>query len=89
MTVFQLRKFICDPPGRSAGLFVWLRFHPLGDRQRFHRWPVDQLNVGAVIAGGMVSKHRDSAYRAGRFDRWVKVKNRRHPAFSRVMEQFG
>jgi len=25
---------------------------------------------------GLVSKHRDSLYRAGRFDRWIKVKNR-------------
>ena len=25
----------------------------------------------------------------GRFDRWVKVKNRQHPAFSRVQDQFG
>ena len=25
--------------------------------------------------------------RGGRFDRWIKVKNRKHPAFSRVMEQ--
>jgi len=36
---------------------------------------------------GLVSKHRDSPYRGGRFDRWIKVKNRQHPAFSRVMEQ--
>jgi hypothetical protein len=36
---------------------------------------------------GLVSKHRDSFYRAGRFDRWVKVKNRQHPAFSWVMDQ--
>ena len=35
---------------------------------------------------GLVSKHRDSTYRAGRFDRWVRVKNRSHPAFSRVMD---
>jgi bifunctional non-homologous end joining protein LigD len=35
---------------------------------------------------GLVSKHRDSRYHAGRFDRWVKVKNRQ--AFSRVMDQF-
>ena len=35
---------------------------------------------------GLVSKHRDSSYRAGRFDRWVKNKNRAHPAFSRVMD---
>ena len=32
---------------------------------------------------GLVSKHRESPYRGGRFDRWVKVKNRQHPAFSR------
>jgi bifunctional non-homologous end joining protein LigD len=25
---------------------------------------------------GLVSKHRDSPYRGGRFDRWIKVKNR-------------
>jgi len=25
---------------------------------------------------GIVSKHRESSYRAGRFNRWVKVKNR-------------
>jgi len=37
----------------------------------------------------LVSKHRDSTYRGGRFDRWVKVKNRQHPAFRRVMEAFG
>jgi ATP-dependent DNA ligase len=36
---------------------------------------------------GLVSKHRK--YRGGRFDRWVKVKNRTHPAFSRVLDQFG
>jgi bifunctional non-homologous end joining protein LigD len=38
---------------------------------------------------GLVSKHRESSYRAGRFDRWIKVKNRQHPAFSRVLDQFG
>ena len=37
---------------------------------------------------GQVSKHRDSLYRAGRFDRWIKVKNRAHAAFSRVMDAF-
>jgi bifunctional non-homologous end joining protein LigD len=37
---------------------------------------------------GLVSKHRDSAYRGGRFERWIKVKNRQHPAFSRVMDTF-
>ena len=38
---------------------------------------------------GMVSKHRDRPYRAGRSPHWVKVKNRPHPAFSRVLGQFG
>ena len=38
---------------------------------------------------GLVPKHRDSLYRGGRFDRWVKVKNRQHPAFSRVKDAFG
>jgi len=31
---------------------------------------------------GLVSKHRDSSYRAGRFDRWVKVKNWSHRGVS-------
>ena len=35
---------------------------------------------------GLVSKHRESPYRSGRFARWVKVKNRSHPAWSRVMD---
>jgi hypothetical protein len=34
---------------------------------------------------GMVSKHRESSYRGGRFDRWI---NRQHPAYSRVADQF-
>ena len=36
---------------------------------------------------GMVSKHRESSYRGGRCDRWIKVKNRQHPAMSRVADQ--
>ena len=35
---------------------------------------------------GMVSKRRDRPYRAGRCNYWVKVKNRKHPAMGRVME---
>ena len=37
---------------------------------------------------GLVSKHHESIYRGGRSDRWIKVKNRAHPAFSRVLDQF-
>ena len=29
-----------------------------------------------------------SSYRAGRSPHWVKVKNRQHPAFSRVLNYF-
>ena len=37
---------------------------------------------------GMVSKRSDRSYRAGRSRDWIKVKNRKHPALSRVMEAF-
>ena len=37
---------------------------------------------------GLVSKHRESTYRGGPSDRWIKVKNRKHPASGRVLDQF-
>ena len=37
---------------------------------------------------GMVSKRADRPYRAGRSKNWVKVKNRKHPAYRRVPDQF-
>jgi bifunctional non-homologous end joining protein LigD len=37
---------------------------------------------------GMVSKHRDRAYRIGRCEHWIKNKNRAHPAFARVEDRF-
>ena len=37
---------------------------------------------------GLVSKRRDSPYRAGRSTDWIKVKNREHPAMSRVADLF-
>jgi bifunctional non-homologous end joining protein LigD len=37
---------------------------------------------------GLVSKRRDWPYRAGRSRHWPKVKNRKHPAMSRVMKTF-
>ncbi|WP_316207431.1 RNA ligase family protein [Bradyrhizobium sp. SZCCHNR3118] len=36
---------------------------------------------------GIVSKHRDRRYRPRTCD-WVKVKNRTHPAYARVMDSF-
>jgi ATP-dependent DNA ligase len=38
---------------------------------------------------GLVSKRRDRPYQAGRSKHWIKVKNRKHPAMSRVMDAFG
>ncbi|MET4170944.1 bifunctional non-homologous end joining protein LigD [Bradyrhizobium sp. LA6.1] len=35
---------------------------------------------------GLVSKRKDRRYGAGRSKDWIKVKNRRHPAFTRVMD---
>jgi bifunctional non-homologous end joining protein LigD len=35
---------------------------------------------------GMVSKHRDRAYRAGASPNWLKVKNPAHAAMQRVKE---
>jgi bifunctional non-homologous end joining protein LigD len=32
---------------------------------------------------GLVSKHRERPYRAGRCRHWIKIKNRTHPAMSR------
>jgi bifunctional non-homologous end joining protein LigD len=37
---------------------------------------------------GIVSKRSDRPYRAGRARDWVKVRNRRHHAFGRVMDSF-
>jgi bifunctional non-homologous end joining protein LigD len=37
---------------------------------------------------GLVSKHRERRYEAGRCKHWIKVKNRRHPAYNRVLDQF-
>jgi bifunctional non-homologous end joining protein LigD len=38
---------------------------------------------------GLVSKRRDRPYQGGRSKHWVKVKNRTHPAMSRVIESLG
>jgi ATP-dependent DNA ligase len=35
---------------------------------------------------GLVSKHRDRPYQAGRSKHWIKVKNRKHPAMYRAMD---
>jgi bifunctional non-homologous end joining protein LigD len=37
---------------------------------------------------GLVSKHRERPYRAGRSPHWLKIKNRSHPSIDRVNEAF-
>jgi len=37
---------------------------------------------------GLVSKRRDRRQSGGRSRDWIKVKNRQHPAFARVMDSF-
>lgn len=37
---------------------------------------------------GLVSKQSHRPYRAGRCAHWIKVKNRNHPAYTRVQDQF-
>ena len=37
---------------------------------------------------GMVSKRADRPYRAGRSKDWIKIKNRKHPAYRRVQDRF-
>nr|WP_233286238.1 RNA ligase family protein [Bradyrhizobium brasilense] len=59
-----------------------------------HLAPFEQGGLGpepyrhACLMGleGLVSKHRDRAYTAGRSKNWIKVKNRTHPAMSRSFE---
>lgn len=66
--------------GRSEGIFVA---------------PFEQGEIGPGLfeaacrmgLEGLVSKHRERRYRPRTCD-WVKVKNRAHPAFTRVMDQF-
>jgi ATP-dependent DNA ligase len=73
----QLEKLL---KGRPEGIFIA---------------PFEQGQIGPSLfeaacrmgLEGLVSKHRERRYRPRTCD-WVKVKNRQHPAFSRVMDQF-
>ena len=59
--------------------------------------PFEQSEIGPdlfraacrMVLEGLVSKRRDRPYQSGRSKHWVKVKNRKHPAMSRVMGAFG
>jgi bifunctional non-homologous end joining protein LigD len=67
------------PRGRSDGIFVN---------------PFEQGAIGPDLfraacdmgLEGLVSKRGDRPYRGGRSNDWIKVKNRQHHAFNRLME---
>jgi hypothetical protein len=67
------------PPGAPRRRHLSLRLRARRDR------PGSVPPCLPVGLEGMVSKHRESSYRGGRFDRWI---NRQHPAYSRVADQF-
>ncbi|MDI3559554.1 RNA ligase family protein [Bradyrhizobium sp. Arg816] len=56
--------------------------------------PFEAAAIGPELFGaacrmgleGLVSKRKDRRYGAGRSRDWIKVKNRAHPAFTRVMD---
>ena len=56
--------------------------------------PFEQGEIGpdlfkaACSLEGIESKRADRPYRAGRPKDWVKIKNRKHPAYRRVQDQF-
>lgn len=56
---------------------------------RFTPFLVPSRNLIDFVRSFLVSKRRDSTYRAGRSPNWIKVKNRTHPAMSRVKDSFG
>jgi len=65
--------------GRSDGIFV----------NPFEQGAIgpDLLRAACDIGlEGLVSKRGDRPYRGGRSKDWIKVKNRQHHAFDRVME---
>jgi bifunctional non-homologous end joining protein LigD len=61
-----------------------------------HLAPFEQGDIGPdlfkaacnMMLEGLVSKRRDSRYRAGTSRDWVKVKNKAHPAMARAKDAF-
>jgi ATP-dependent DNA ligase len=56
------------------------------DGEDLRRLPLSMRKTN--LARLLVSKHRGRPYRPGRSPNWVKVKNPKHPAMTRVMETF-
>lgn len=77
---------------RKANLARLLRGRPDG----MFVAPFETGEIGPGLFGaacrmgleGLVSKRKDRRYSAGRSKDWIKVKNRTHPAMTRVQDSF-
>ena len=81
----------CDSRYPLTGMFLWEQIRAPAElgTARVRRTIFYRGDAGVtVLIYSAYRRHRDSAYRAGRFDRWIKVENRAHAAFSRVIDQF-
>ena len=88
----DLRKLPLSACARQASPGCWRAASTGSSSSDFEQGEIGpDLFRHACLMGleGMVSKHRESTYRGGRFRHWIKVKNRQHPAFGRVQDQFG
>jgi bifunctional non-homologous end joining protein LigD len=65
---------------RKAGPGIRLSEHLNGDGETIFR------HACALGAEGIIAKRRDRPYRSGRCADWIKVKNPRAPAATRIME---
>jgi ATP-dependent DNA ligase len=67
-----------------------------GRSEGIHAAPYERGEIGpdlfrhACMMGleGLLSKHADRGYTAGRCAHWIKNKNTKHPAYRRVQDQF-
>ena len=76
---------------RKTNLARLLARHPAGFLAPYERGEIGpNLLRAACNTGleGLVSKRADRPYRAGRSKDWIKIKNRKHPAYRRVQDQF-
>jgi hypothetical protein len=82
-----LQNFHCfRPPVLGQGSVARATIGGRFNSERSSSWTIPSRLPDGLE--GLVSKHRDRPYRAGRSPHWVKVKNRQHHAFSRVMGRF-
>ena len=74
---------------RKASRRAWLGSWPAVSSEQGEIGPDLFRHTCLMGLEGMISKHRESTYRGGRFLHWTKRKKRQYPAFSRVQDQSG